>query len=230
MDIDELKRKWDYLGASDPLWAVITDDTKKGNQWNRGEFFETGRVDARAFLALARHLVPGLEIERALDFGCGVGRLTQGHAPFVQKITGVDISGPMISQADALNTFPETVDFQLNTKPDLSLFADETFTYIISHIVLQHVPAAIHRRYVQEFVRVLRAGGVCIFQLPEAFADGWGSATFTEDNKDKIDMYGSPQAEVLAMIREAGGRVLRVEDDGACGPGHTSYRYVFTKD
>ena len=230
MDIDELKKKWDYLGASDPLWAVITDHSKKGNQWNREEFFETGRTDARAFVALARHLMPGFEIEHALDFGCGVGRLTQGHVPFVNRITGVDISGPMIEQANLLNTSPEKADFQLNTKPDLSLFASETFTYIISHIVLQHVPAVIHRRYVKEFVRVLRRGGVCIFQLPEAFADGWGSAKFTEDNKDKIDMYGSPQTEVLATIQNAGGRVLRVEDDGACGPGHTSYRYVFTKD
>ena len=164
-----------------------------------------------------------------MDFGCGVGRLTQGHAPFVKKITGVDISEPMIAQANALNAFPEKVDFQLNAKPDLSVFVSETFTYIISHIVLQHVPAAIHRKYVQEFVRVLRPGGVCIFQLPEAFVEGWGSDKFTEDNKDKIDMYGSSRVEVLAIIESTGGRVLQVENDGACGPGHTSYRYVFTK-
>ena len=229
MEIDELKRKWDYLGASDPLWAIMTDDSKKGNQWDQEEFFATGRGDAARFIALARHLMPGLEIGYALDFGCGVGRLTQGHADYAEKIVGVDISGPMIAQARAINPLPGKVEFLENDRSDLSMFADGVFAYIICHIVLQHVPAEIHLRYVREFVRVLRRAGVCIFQLPETFTDDWGSATFTEENKDKIDMYGSAQSDVLAAIQDAGGRVLEVKEDGSCGPQHVSYRYVFTK-
>jgi SAM-dependent methyltransferase len=156
--------------------------------------------------------------------------LTQAHAAFAEKITGVDISGPMIAQARHFNRLPEQIDFQVNTKPDLSMFADDHFDYIISHIVLQHVPAPIHLGYLREFVRVLRPGGVCIFQLPEDFTADWGSERFTEENKDKIDMYCSPKDVVIETLGTAGGRLLEIEEDGACGPLHTSYRYVFTKD
>jgi hypothetical protein len=69
MDIDELKRKWDYLGASDPLWAIMTDDSKTGNRWDVDEFFASGRIDAEKFVGLARRLVPGLEISAAASDG-----------------------------------------------------------------------------------------------------------------------------------------------------------------
>lgn len=229
MNIRDLKKKWEYLGEIDPFWATLTDDSKKGNKWDLHEFFETGRQASGALLAVARHVKPDLASQTALDFGCGVGRLTQGHAPFFDKVVGVDISDAMIRRANELNQFPNKVEFRVNATDGLALFADASFDYVVSHIVLQHVPTPIHRRYVAEFVRVLKPGGVILFQLPEPFGADWGSPTFNPEDRDKIDMYGSPQEEILRILQDAGGKILQVKENGACGPDHVSFRYAVTK-
>ena len=57
--------------------------------------------------------------------------------------------------------------FVVNAADDLSVFDDASFDFVYSVIVLQHVPdrGAIES-YIAEFCRVLRPGGLAIFQLP----------------------------------------------------------------
>ena len=55
----------------------------------------------------------------ALDFGCGVGRLTQPLAARVRQVVGLDISDEMIRRARSY--FPN-ITFHLNEKGDLSPF------------------------------------------------------------------------------------------------------------
>lgn len=228
MEIADLKRKWDHLGKEDPLWAILTDPEKQGNRWDREEFFETGRCDASRFFALARFLSPEMATASALDFGCGVGRLTFGLTEFFAEVTGVDISESMITRAKELTTSTQ-VTFLQNGAPDLSILPDRSYDFLLSHIVLQHVPARYHGVFVTEFMRVLRPSGVALFQLPEPFSEEWGSRRFDPERKLKIDMYGSTQADVLTWVQNAGGRILQVVNDGSCGPEHLSYRYVVKK-
>jgi hypothetical protein len=39
MDIKELKKHWNRFGKADPLWAIVTQPDKKGNRWQRDDFF-----------------------------------------------------------------------------------------------------------------------------------------------------------------------------------------------
>jgi SAM-dependent methyltransferase len=229
MDITRLKAKWEYLANDDPLWAILSDGSRKGNKWNSDEFFEIGRRDTDGFIGLARHFLPELNFGCGLDFGCGIGRLTQAHAKYFKEMTGVDISEKMISLARGYNQFGNRVKYIVNPNPNLLIFDSNSFDYIVCHIVLQHVPPAIHRVYVREFVRILRKGGACIFQLPEPFDEDWGSDVLTEENKGRLDMYGSTREEVSKILTDAGARILEVADDGSCGPNHVSNRYLFTK-
>jgi SAM-dependent methyltransferase len=229
MNIDHLKEKWEYLANDDPLWSILSDASRKGNKWNSDEFFEIGKRDTDGFIELARRYVPQLNFEYGLDFGCGVGRLTQAHARYFKTMVGVDISEKMISLACGYNKFGSCVKYIVNPNENLSIFDSDSFDYIISHIVLQHVPPAIHCIYVQEFVRILRRGGACLFQLPEPFDASWGHEIMTEENKDCLDMYGTTRVEVVKILTDAGAKVLEVQDDGSCGQGHVSNRYLFTK-
>ncbi|OLE97248.1 MAG: hypothetical protein AUG75_10580, partial [Cyanobacteria bacterium 13_1_20CM_4_61_6] len=102
----------------------------------------------------------------ALDFGCGVGRLTQALAPHFDRVVGVDISPNMIQLATDVNRFPGHVSYVWNQAPHLQRFADAAFDFVVSNIVLQHIPPAITLRYVEEFLRVLMPGGILVFQLP----------------------------------------------------------------
>ena len=38
-------RHWDQFGQDDPLWAILTDASRKGGKWDLEEFFATGREE-----------------------------------------------------------------------------------------------------------------------------------------------------------------------------------------
>lgn len=104
----------------------------------------------------------------ALDFGCGVGRLTQALALYFASCIGVDISQQMIQKAGSLNRYAHC---RYLANPDAQLpFADASFSFIYSNIVLQHVPQRFSKKYLREFVRVLAPGGVLVFGVQDSFA------------------------------------------------------------
>ena len=109
-----------------------------------------------------------LRFGRALDFGCGLGRLTQALAEHFQNVDGVDISASMIEQSRALNRQGAKVSFHLNVQPDLRSFPSDAFDFVYSAIALQHTPANFQARYIADFARVLKPGGVACFQVTRA--------------------------------------------------------------
>jgi len=103
----------------------------------------------------------------ALDFGCGVGRLTRALAKNVDVCYGIDISEKMIDLAKNYNRDIQNCKFFVNHDAKLSMFPDNKFDLIFSHIVLQHIsdPKLI-KSYIQEFIRILKKNGLIVFQLP----------------------------------------------------------------
>ena len=93
-------------------------------------------------------------------------RLSRALARRFDVVYGVDISPQMIKTAVQLNQYGEKCRYFVNAKENLRIFHDGTFTFIYSNIVLQHIPPILTRGYLQEFLRVLRLGGLLIFQLP----------------------------------------------------------------
>ena len=84
---------------------ILTDNSKRDRGWDPTEFFNLGDGEITNVLDLidSRHLP--LARGRALDFGCGVGRLTQGLARFFDQADGVDISPSMIDAARQWNRY-----------------------------------------------------------------------------------------------------------------------------
>ncbi len=105
---------------------------------------------------------------RALDFGCGVGRVTQALAPYFDKVDGVDIAPSMIRLANQHNHHGERCQYHENTSPDLVLFDANIFDFLYSRIVLMHLPPRLTKRHIAEFSRILRPGGVAVIHIPSA--------------------------------------------------------------
>ena len=165
MSLDQLQDDWSRLGTEDPLWAVYVAPGTRGGKWDVEAFFALGRreVDV-AFAALpGLGLTPGRR--RALDFGCGVGRLSQALAEHVEQVVGLDIAPSMLAKARELDRSEGRVEFVLNQHPDLSLIETGTVDVVYSSLVLQHLPPDLARGYLREFVRVLAPGGVAVFQV-----------------------------------------------------------------
>ena len=96
MNLNELQKNWNRLGKQDPLWAVISYPDKKGRKWVPEQFFQMGKDDIANFFEYLTNLGIVVRRRHALDFGCGVGRLTQALAPHFEEVVAVDIAPSMI--------------------------------------------------------------------------------------------------------------------------------------
>jgi len=164
--LKDLQQNWDELGRRDPLWAVLTDPAKRGNRWIPEEFFDTGRREVAEVLASIQSLGLAIPKLRALDFGCGVGRLTQALAPHFESVTGIDIAASMLELARGYNRFGSRCTYILNESSDLRVLSDDVFDFVYSNYTLQHMKPGYAKCYLREFVRVLRPGGITVFQMP----------------------------------------------------------------
>jgi len=165
-DLRELRDFWERQARRDPLWAILSDPSKKGRKWNIADFFETGRREISILVYHLESLKIGFLRNKALDFGCGIGRLSQALAGYFDRVVGVDISETMIKLAKVFNRFEERVCYLSNQYEDLELFEDQAFDFVYTNIVLQHLRPEMTLRYFEEFRRILMSGGLLIFQLP----------------------------------------------------------------
>ncbi|MGQ0832587.1 MAG: class I SAM-dependent methyltransferase [Microthrixaceae bacterium] len=219
MDLDDLGSNWDQLGELDPFWAVMSDRERRGNKWDVEEFFETGRQEIAELLDYLAGL--GIEIgrARALDFGCGPGRLVQALADHFDTVTGIDIAASMLELAARLNKHGERCRYLLNTTTDLSVVGEERFDLLYTHLVLQHMEPVYARGYIRELVRLASPDGVVVFQVParspkqrikELVPNGVLSRyrRIKSGGGPSIQMNGLDPADVVRTVRSAGGEVV----------------------
>ncbi len=169
MNLDKLKKDWEGLAERDALGAILTDASRADGKWDIAEFMATGAAEIEIILGHLADIghIPNFD-GVALDFGCGVGRLTQPLAQRFAACVGVDISQQMIQRAESLNQYAHC-RYVAHSNPDLP-FAVTSFSFIYSNIVLQHVPPRFSEQYLQAFVRVLSPGGVLVFGVQDSFA------------------------------------------------------------
>jgi SAM-dependent methyltransferase len=166
MKLDELAAHWNEFGRTDPLWAVLAVAGTENSGWDVNQFFESGRLEIAHVLHLLEQAGVTVKRRRALDFGCGVGRLTQALGEHFDQACGVDIAPSMIELAQKYNQLRIKCQYYLNRANDLALFHDGSFTFIYSVIVLQHMKPKYSKNYIREMLRVLAPDGVFVFQIP----------------------------------------------------------------
>jgi len=238
-----LQRHWDEFGRRDPYWAILTDPSKKGNKWDLDEFFRTGELEVDDVLAWVESLGVTTRRGRALDFGCGAGRISQALGRHFEHVIGVDIAPSMIALANQHNRHGERCRYVLNEHADLRQFQDSSVDFIYSRLVLQHLRPTVIKAYVAEFARLLDVGGGAVFNVPASPLDAPVAAGSlkalapmplvrlyrrlhrTLDDRwrfPNMEVNGVPPAELVPLLTRSGATVVSVRPDqthGNAGPG-----------
>src|SRR4051794_14384082 len=68
---------WEQLAELDPMWAILSSPERRFGGWDEAEFFATGDQEVARLLARIDELGGLNGRAAALDFGCGVGRVSR---------------------------------------------------------------------------------------------------------------------------------------------------------
>lgn len=154
---------WRELGQTQPYWAVLSHPdfrTENLTPERIESFYQTGHDyigDTVAGLERATGARPSGG--RALDFGCGVGRLAEAMADHADQVVGLDVSPGMLElarQRGGRATYVETLP-------------DGAFDWINSFIVFQHIEPPRGLAILEELLSRLAPGGFVSIQLTTWF-------------------------------------------------------------
>jgi SAM-dependent methyltransferase len=159
------RARWEHL-ARDPYYAVLNEEgfrQGRGAADARARFDQAGEQDVAETVAEIRRFIDAdFRPARALDFGCGVGRLTIPLARVCGHVTGIDISRTMIDEARRNCEARQIRNVTLSTSD--AFFESESstpeFDFIHSYIVFQHIPPRAGRWLAGNLVQRLTPGGI----------------------------------------------------------------------
>jgi SAM-dependent methyltransferase len=160
-------RGWEELAQLDPLWAVASSPQRRHGKWDEEEFYEGGRRKVRKLMKRLDALGVPARSARALDFGCGAGRLILPLADHFDAVVGVDIAPSMLALARSRAADRPGLEFRLDETGDQSLLAGESFDLVYSGLVLQHqasVAAALE--CLERLCAAVSPGGALVVQIP----------------------------------------------------------------
>jgi SAM-dependent methyltransferase len=164
-------RDWEQIAKEQPYWGVLSAEEFRGKDIadaNRTRFFQTGEQYVGDLLGfIAKHFKP-VQLNRVLDFGCGVGRLTIPFARRAGATVGLDVSQTML---DICRKNAEDVGLQnivCALSDDELNKAEGEFDFVNSTIVLQHIEPTRGLKILVRLLKKVRKGGAFALQLTYA--------------------------------------------------------------
>ncbi len=158
--------EWKKWGEVDPLYAVATWEGKErgsAGAWTDEEFYNLGHVDWKNFVAQWRQY--GVSFGRAVEIGCGAGRITRQLADSFGTVTAIDVSEHQIAYAKA-HISATNINFKVTDGLTIPVADAETDAVFSVH-VFQHFES--HEDALKVFAevhRTLKPGGTMMIHLP----------------------------------------------------------------
>lgn len=167
--VDRSDKTWEKIAQSNPYFGVLTDEQYRADQLNdaaMAEFFDSGEAHVRETMTKSERLLHcTLERRRALDFGCGAGRLVIPMASRFTDVVGVDVSPAYLALAK------ENCDKRAlsNVRLVQSLAALDaeagSFDFVHSHLVFFHIPRRRGLQLIRQLIGLLAPGGAGSVQV-----------------------------------------------------------------
>lgn len=162
------KDSWSILGDQDPYYGVLTDEKYRSSKLDKNvlaEFYNSGESQINHVIKLLKNFNIKLNKNIAVDFGCGVGRLTIPISKLgFGKVYGVDISEGMLSKA-MMHTREMHLAEDIKYLNNLSLVPKKV-DFVHSYIVLQHIEKRIGYDIIAQMGQMLNVDGIIAIHVP----------------------------------------------------------------
>ena len=137
-----------------------------------------------------------------LDLGCGTGIIADLLQKYSNNVYGIDIADKMI---DVARKKPISAEFLLGNCLDIP-FADEFFNAIVTRgVLISHVEKDYALKFIQESKRVLKPGGLFVFDF---------ITHYNQSEKEKLKRKATFDQQSLSKVLEKDGFKI-IEFSGA---------------
>jgi SAM-dependent methyltransferase len=200
MTMKDTDSDWKEIAETEPFFGVLTQPMflrENLDDEALSTFYASGRDDIAWQIDLLRKQFGETTIARALDFGCGVGRLTCAMAEIAQTVYGLDVA-------------PAMLELARQRAPANAVFVDElpdvAFDWINSLIVFQHIPPERGVQILQQLLDRLNVGG--LISLHFTIARDSGLADIQSSGTDVLRWDGNHFETLVARPPSVGGMMM----------------------
>lgn len=135
-------RDWRLHGNADPYDGIAAPSRHRHAPADLDDFFGTGEIYMLHRLTLLHRQFGPLARGRALDFGCGVGRVTLPLADEFGEVVGLDIAPAALAKAERLRLVRGVTNVQFRPADNRLTWAQGEFDFVHSYIAFQHIGVA----------------------------------------------------------------------------------------
>ncbi len=191
---------------------------RKDHFQHKAENYEQDKNRVNTVGNIAKAVLKYLNLDKTMqimDFGSGTGLLLEKIAPFVAKVTAIDISGSMNKmlddKRDHLGCELEILEIDLSTTR-----LDKKFDGIISSMTMHHIEDI--QKMFNNFYSMLNDNGV----IAIADLDIEDGSFHTEDTG--IFHFGFDRQTFLNAAKKAGFKNLNISSAGTAIRSHAEYQ------
>jgi ubiquinone/menaquinone biosynthesis C-methylase UbiE len=238
MDLNGVRDSWNALAKENAVAAMLSSDLK-GKITDVQDLFASGRAEVDELMFRLDSLGVTLKKNRMLDFGCGVGRLSQTFVEYFDEVYGIDIAPAVIDLANQYNRHPQKCKYVLNQTNNLQLLADSSIDLVWCYGALHLIEPRYVRDYIKEFLRVLVHDGIAVFNHvagPATTLKGLllrlaptQLLNLHHTAKYGFEIHSISRKVMTAMIQAERGKLLYSKKDQYWGPNWLGYQYYVLK-
>jgi ubiquinone/menaquinone biosynthesis C-methylase UbiE len=167
---DDTDVQWEKWGRLDPYYGVLSEDrflNRNLSADDKTAFFRSGHEYVQHVLTQIKRIFdPDFAPKRAIDFGCGVGRIVIPLSEVAENVVGIDVSKSMIDEARKNCEERAIQNAKFVLSDDAMSTLTGSFDFIHSFIVFQHIPVERGEEILDSLLSHLEAGGVCAVHFP----------------------------------------------------------------
>ncbi len=235
--LTHIESVWTEYGATEPHWSVVSTSAFRSDviEQNIQAFHDSGRNEVENLKRLLNRT--GLDptaAQVALEYGCGVGRVTRWLANLFPRVYGIDISTNHLNLASAYFEQEDVTNVKTLLIQSLQSINElPRYDFLYSKIVLQHNPPPVIYLILNTLCEKLNPGGTGVLQIPTYCLNyAFKASDYVESmgQINRMEMHVLPQPVIFDVLARHQCQCREVSRDHLVTTmDFVSTTFVFTK-